>query len=92
MPSHYRVTCTVSHTAGITKDYHADVPTDMHGIKGTQNKTATHGWGSAMSYGRRYLKMLIYDVKLTDDDGKAAGNGGPINAEQLAVINGFAMR
>jgi hypothetical protein len=89
MPSHYRVTCTVSHTGGHTKDYHADVPTDMHGIKGSQNKTATHGWGSAMSYGRRYLKMLIYDVKLTDDDGKAAGNGGPVNREQLKVLNGL---
>lgn len=89
MPSHYRVTCLVSHTGGYSRSYSADVPTDMTGIKGNQNKTATHGWGSAMSYGRRYLKMLIYDVTLTDDDGKAAGGGGPINAEQLKVLNGL---
>jgi hypothetical protein len=29
-------------------------------------------------------------VSTTDDDGRAAGNGGPINAEQLAVLNGLA--
>lgn len=87
---HYRVTCGTSHTGGHTRPYQADVPVDMTGIKGNQNKTATHGWGSAMSYGRRYLKMLIFDVTLTDDDGKAAGNGAPINKEQLAILNGLA--
>lgn len=89
LPSHYRVTCLVSHTGGHSRAYSADVPTDMTGIKGNQNKTTTHGWGSAMSYGRRYLKMLIYDVKLTDDDGKAAGNGAPINKEQVQVLYGL---
>lgn len=90
MANHYRVTCLVSHTGGHSRSYSADVPTDMAGIKGNQNKTATHGWGSAMSYGRRYLKMLIYDVKLTDDDGKAAGAGELINEEQVKVLNGLA--
>jgi hypothetical protein len=33
---------------------------------------------------------LIADVATTDDDGRAAGKGGPINAEQLAVLNGLA--
>jgi hypothetical protein len=90
LANHYRVLCDVSHTGGFTKRYHADVPIDNTGPKGSQNKTMTHGWGSAMTYGRRYLKVLILDIKMTDDDGRAAGNGGPINAEQLAVINGLA--
>jgi hypothetical protein len=89
-PNHYRVTCEVSHTAGYTRHYQADVPIDNTGPKGTQNKTMTHGFGSALSYGRRYLKLLIFDIATTDDDGRAAGNGGPINAEQLAVLNGLA--
>jgi hypothetical protein len=88
-PNHYRVTCDVSHTGGFSKHYQADVPVDNTGPKGAQNKTMTHGFGSALSYGRRYLKMLIFDIATTDDDGRAAGNGGPINAEQLAVINGL---
>jgi hypothetical protein len=89
-PNHYRVTCRLSHVGGHHRDYQADVPADTTGIKGTQNKTNTHGFGSALSYGRRYLKLLIADVPTTDDDGRAAGNGGPINAEQLAVLNGLA--
>jgi hypothetical protein len=93
LEGHYRVTCRLSHTAGHHRDYQADVPADTMGMKGTQNKTATHGFGSALSYGRRYLKLLIADVSTTDDDGRAAsrtGGGGCVNAEQRAVLNGLA--
>jgi hypothetical protein len=90
LAGHYRVTCRLSHTGGHHRDYQADVPADTAGVKGAQNKTATHGFGSALSYGRRYLKLLIADVSTTDDDGRAASNGGPLNAEQLAVLNGLA--
>lgn len=72
LPNHYRITCTLSHEAGHSRLYHADVPADLTGMKGTQNKTATHAFGSTMSYGRRYLKLLIFDVAMTDDDGNAA--------------------
>jgi hypothetical protein len=89
-PNHYRVTCGVAHTSGFTKHYQADVPVDNTGPKGSQNKTMTHGFGSALSYGRRYLKLLIFDIATTDDDGRAAGKGGSINSEQLGVINGLA--
>jgi len=89
LPDHYRVTCAVSHTAGFTRHYQADVPVDNKGPKGAQNKTNTHGFGSALSYGRRYLKLLIFDIKTTDDDGRGAGNGGPVNAEQAKVLNGL---
>lgn len=90
LPDHYRVTCAVSHTAGFTRNYQADVPVDNKGPKGSQNKTMTHGFGSALSYGRRYLKLLIFDITTTDDDGRAAGNGEPINKEQIATLNGLA--
>lgn len=93
IPDHYRVTCLMSHTAGFSRPYQADVPIDNTGPKGSQNKTRTHGFGSALSYGRRYLKLLIADVPTTDDDGRAAGKasgGGCINAEQRATLNGLA--
>jgi hypothetical protein len=89
-PNHYRVTCAVSHTGGFTRNYQADVPVDNTGPKGSQNKTMTHGFGSALSYGRRYLKLLVFDIATTDDDGRAAGKkNGLINDAQLAVINGL---
>lgn len=89
LEGHYRVTCRLSHVGGHSRDYQADVPADTAGVKGNQNKTATHGFGSALSYGRRYLKLLIADVATVDDDGRAAARGGPINAEQVKVINGL---
>jgi len=73
-PDHYRVTCDLLHEEGHERHYSADVPADNVGIKGNQNKTATHGFGSTMSYGRRYLKLLIWDIATTDDDdGQRAG-------------------
>lgn len=68
LDGHYRVTCDVLHDEGYERHYHADVPADNVGMKGNQNKTATHGFGSTMSYGRRYLKLMIFDVATTDDN------------------------
>lgn len=90
LKDHYRVTCDVAHIAGHEKLYFLDVPVDMTGIKGNQNKTATHGFGSALSYGRRYLKLLIFDVATTDDDGQAAGRGKTVDDAQLASLQNLA--
>lgn len=90
LANHYRVTCEVSHIGGFSKDYQADVPIDNVGPKGSQNKTNTHGFGSALTYGRRYLKLLIFDIKTKDDDGRGAGNGEPISKEQVQTLNGLA--
>lgn len=88
LPNHYRITCRASHVAGHSRDYFADVPSDMVGMKGNQNKTATHGFGSTMSYGKRYLKTLIFDVSLTDedDDGNRAVSQERIGPEQKAEL------
>jgi hypothetical protein len=92
LPGHYRITAEVSHEAGHSRTYQADIPADLGGAKGAANKSATHAFGSTMSYGRRYLKMLIFDVvtKGEDDD----GNGGPshppvpefVSADQLSYL------
>jgi hypothetical protein len=87
LPNHYRVTCDVSHIGGHTRTYNADVPSDLTGMKGTPNKTSTHAFGSTLSYGRRYLKMLIFDVATTDDDGRAASSGEKITDAQFASID-----
>jgi len=85
-----RIVCDVMHTAGHTKQYYADVPFDNVGMKGNANKTNTHAYGSTKSYGRRYLKLDIFDIALKneDDDGQSAGEPvrETINEEQLAII------
>lgn len=73
LEGHHRITCKVAR-GGHSEMRFADVPADIAGIKGTQNKTATHAFGSTASYGRRYLKLMIFDVATTDDDdGQRAG-------------------
>lgn len=91
LPNHYRVTCRISHEGGYSRMEHADVPADMTGMKGTQNKTATHGFGSTMSYGRRYLKLMIFDVSLVneDDDARAATSGEVVSQAQIDKLREF---
>lgn len=87
LPAHYCITCLVSHIAGHSRSYQADVPTDMTGMKGNQNKTATHGFGSTMSYGRRYLTLLIFNITLTNkEDNDGNGPCDTLSDEQIANI------
>lgn len=88
-PGCYRITADLLHDGGHERHYFADIPEDTAGIKGSQNKTATHGFGSSMSYGRRYLKLLIFDIATTDDDdGQRAGSlpVEEINAAECAEL------
>lgn len=78
LSDHYGVTCLVSH-GGHERLYRCDVPCDNIGMKGNPTKTKTHGFGSAISYGQRYLLKLIFNVRLIgeDDDGNAANRPKP---------------
>ena len=71
---HYRVTCVLSHAAGHERNYQADVPTDISGSQGKSNKTPIQGFGSAMTYARRYLMTMIFNVAIGEDDDD--GNSG----------------
>jgi hypothetical protein len=88
----YRITCKLLHAAGHAEDYFADIPADIAGMKGALNKTPTHAWGSTQTYGRRYLKLMIFDIALKneDDDGNAAGASfSLIGQEQLDELRSF---
>ena len=75
IPGHYGVDCIVAHQMGHSESYHADVPADGAGMQGAANKTPTHAFGSTMTYGRRYLLCMIFNIATgDDDDGNAAGN------------------
>ncbi len=86
LPGHYRMTCKVSHADGLSRDYQADLPTDMVGDKGAPNKTAIQGFGSSMSYGRRYLTMMIFNISTTDDNDGGHTVGGKITPDQAAQL------
>ena len=60
-----------------SKRYPLPMPADGKGPKGGGVMSRTHATGSAITYGKRYLKNMIFDLRFRehDDDGNAAGNG-----------------
>ena len=88
-PDCVRVECEVMHKDGFTKNYHYDSPVDMYGLKGNQNKTAAHGSGSAIAYGRRYLTGMIFNLNTSDDDDANLAGGMVveyIDEKQVGVL------
>jgi len=83
LEGHVGIVCDVLHSAGHSRTYTYDAPIDDVGIKGEKNKTQTHGRGSAISYGQRYLVKMIFNLTIggEDDDGNAAGES---DAQRIA--------
>lgn len=75
LSEHYRITAKLSR-GKFSRDYFIDLPADTKGAKGGETKTQVQGIGSTISYGRRYLKLMMFDVVVgrEDDD----GSGGQI--------------
>jgi hypothetical protein len=70
-----RIVCTVAHGGGYFEEHYLDAPLGNAGAMG--GKTATTGVqaiGSAVTYLRRYLLGMVFNVQLvdeSDDDGEA---------------------
>lgn len=91
LPGHVRVVCRVLHSGGHSKTYNYDSPLDDAGIAGKINKTPTHARGSAITYGRRYLTLMIFNLATgEDDDGNAANDGLDPAADWYAAIEAAA--
>lgn len=70
-----RVVCYVS-AHGHERRHHIDMPTDGKGAKGGDVMTKTHATMSAVTYARRGLLKMIFNVAEgadVDDDGNGAG-------------------
>lgn len=74
-PGEIRTVCDIMHKAGHSARRHIDLPPDGIGMGGKTNKTDVHARGSTLSYSRRYLTLLIFNVQIAneDDDGNASG-------------------
>jgi hypothetical protein len=84
---HVRVLCDVTQ-GGFAKQFRADLPADGKGAKGGDVMTRTHAFGSALTYGMRYLLKLIFNIAVGegDDDGNRAGR---TQAHLLVAPDGF---
>ena len=82
-----RVICDVLHKAGHSKRYELEGDLDMSGAQGKANKTSIQGLGSSVSYLRRYLTLMIWNLMLSneDNDGNATGPDC-LSAEQLKNV------
>lgn len=85
---HIRIICDVSHTGGHSRRYYLDCPIDGAGVGGKANKTGIQAMGSTISYGRRYLCLMIFNVTVADhdNDGNAVAALGTIDGEQIEQI------
>jgi len=70
---HIRVQCKLS-CGGHTERPYLDMPADGKGAKGGDVMTKTHATGAGVTYGRRYLLGMIFNLVIgEDDDGNKAG-------------------
>lgn len=69
--------CFMSHRAGHTRQYRAQVPSDGKGAKGGDVMTKTHAFGSGTSYGMRYLLKMAFNVAIGEDDDDGNGANTP---------------
>ncbi len=83
-PDCLRIICDVLHEAGHVKRYHADLPIDGTGMKGNPNKSPVHAFSSTFSYGRRNLKLMIFDVAMKGEPEsyQTANDNSSISKEQ----------
>lgn len=81
-PNCVRVCADLIHELGHKESYFYDVPLDGVGIKGNANMTAIHGKASSVSYGRRYLMCMVFNIP-TGDDNDGNANSETIDHKQL---------
>ena len=80
-----RVIALVSHRGGHVRKYHLDGALDDKGSAGNTNKTGIQAMGSTVSYLRRYLVCMIFNVATADDnDGNAGAGSKRLDEKKIA--------
>ena len=84
------VVCELVHESGYFKEYSVDLLADGAGAKGGAVMTRTHAIGSAITYGKRQLLKMIFNLAEAgdkdDDDGNAAGARDHLTSDEAEVI------
>jgi hypothetical protein len=69
-----RITCTVAHDGGYYEENYLDAPASLVGSQGGRMAvTPVQAVGSVVSYLRRYLETMVFNVVLADDDDDGEG-------------------
>ena len=68
-PGWMRITCTVSHDGGYFEENYLDSPVTTTGSQGGRMAvTPVQAVGSTVTYLRRYLATMVFNIVLADDD------------------------
>lgn len=89
-PEMVRIIARVKHALGHEEMHSLDIPADGKGARGNDVMTKTHATMSAVTYGRRGLTKMIWNLaegKELDDDGNGAAGNSPITDTEAAEIN-----
>ena len=83
---HIRVVAIVAN-GPFARTYHYDSPIVTKGFKDTTMMTLTHARASAVTYAKRYLLTMVFNLAVgdVDDDGNSAGKV-PLTEEQVAAL------
>jgi len=88
-PTIVRLVCHVT-AAGHSRAYRYDSPLTDKGIAGKPMMTTAHARGSAISYGRRYMTQMIFNLDTADDNDGNAADIEWITSEQAADLQSLA--
>jgi hypothetical protein len=76
-PGAVRMICTVAHEAGHSVEAELEAGLDGQGAQGKANKTDVQATGSTVSYLRRYILNMVFNVALATDDDDGEGSRAP---------------
>lgn len=82
----YRITAELRHRAGYKKEYFADIPESITGPKGAPIMTKAQGAGAAIAFGRRYLKLMIFDIPIAGEDTNAASPPEVLDMDEVMAL------
>lgn len=63
-----KIYCRLGHRSGYVETKQLSAPLDTEGSKGNANKTSIQGLGSTITYLRRYLFCMIFNIAIMDED------------------------
>ena len=85
-PEKFRITATLRHRGGHSAEFFADIPFSITGPKGAPIMSKTQGAGAAISFGRRYLKLMMFDITIANEDVDGAAVQ-TVGSDELLKLN-----
>lgn len=88
------VTCTTLHREGHSESFTLPWPLDGEGMKGNTNKTPVQAMKSTITFARRTMKMMAFDIADADDeDGNApTPPQETLSLQQMKVLDDLVER